>query len=220
MGEPRAVTSPAPAGSGTVPRILATSPTADACETVYLPPLPGPLSWRVAYSGVGDTYHHCPSWSRFGPVRPNGKWHKGLDIAAPTGTPVLATVAGTLSYARDPKGWGLYARIDYRPKTRTPNGTCREGEPMRFVYAHLIDNDPALPMGQDRPVNAGEVIGHVGCSGNAGAMCSPSPESHVHVTLRQAKGSRTKVDPLPVVAWPLLTPPPTAFQPALKPCPM
>lgn len=174
----------------------------------------------MAYKGVGSTYHHCPSWSRFGPVRPNRKWHKGLDIAAPTGTPVLATVDGDLSFARDPKGWGLYARLTFRPRHRSPDGTCREGEPMRFVYAHLVDDDAGLVTGRDRRVRAGEVIGRVGCSGNAGGMCSPSPESHLHLTLRQATGERTKVDPLPVVSWSLIEPPADAFQPPLARCPI
>lgn len=189
-----------------------------SCNTVYVPPFPPPLAWRVAYRGVGTTHHHCPSWSTFGPVRPNGKWHKGLDIAAPTGTPVIATVDGRLSYRRDPKGWGLYAQIVFRPKSLGPDGMCQEGEPMRFVYAHIMDDNP--PVGQERDVRAGEVVGQVGCSGNATGMCSPSPESHLHLTLQHTLGEREKVDALPIVGWTLWTPPPTAFLPLLEPCPV
>jgi murein DD-endopeptidase MepM/ murein hydrolase activator NlpD len=152
-------------------------------------------------------------------VRPNGKWHKGLDIAAPTGTPAVAIVPGTLSYLRDPRGWGLYASLEFQPKRRRQDGTCEALEPMRFIYAHLIDDDPGLVTGQERSVIAGQIVGRVGCSGNAMGMCSPSPESHLHLTLRQAKGERAKVDPLPVVQWTLLTPDATAFQPPYESCP-
>lgn len=185
----------------------------------YLPPFPPPLAWRVAYKG-GPQFYHCPSWSRFGPVRPNGKWHKGIDIAAPSGMPVLAAVDGSLSYARDPGGWGLYAQVTFRPKRVAPDGTCGLGEPMRFVYAHLQDDDPHVVVGKETSIRAGEVIGRVGCSGNAKGMCSPSPESHVHITLRHAGGDREKIDPLPVVGWTLFAPPAETFQPTLSPCPI
>lgn len=195
------------------------APVKPPCQPPYVPPFPAPLVWRAAYRGSGDQHHHCPSWSTFGPVRPNGKWHKGLDIAAPTGTPILATIDGRLRYARDPNGWGLYAEITFRPKTLDASGTCVEQEPMRFVYAHIIDDDPGLAIGPDRAVHAGEVIGRVGCSGNARGMCSPSPESHLHLTLQHVGGAREKVDALPVVGWTLLVPPPAAFAPPLLPCP-
>jgi len=212
--------SPAPAAPPSIaPSPDDPSPAPPPCQTAYVPPFPPPLVWRAAYRGAGEQHHHCPSWSTFGPVRPNGKWHKGLDIAAPTGTPILATVDGRLRYARDPNGWGLYAEITFRQKTLDASGTCLEQEPMRFVYAHIIDDDPGLTVGPDRAVQAGQVIGRVGCSGNARGMCSPSPESHLHLTLQRTAGAREKVDALPIVGWTLLAPPPAAFAPPLLPCP-
>lgn len=190
------------------------------CETEYQTPFEGPLAWRTAYKGNGDIFHACPGWSRFGPVRPHGKWHKGIDIAAPTGTPVRAAVSGVLSYGRDPQGWGLYARLRFVPSRRAPGGTCEAIGPMEIIYAHLLEDMAAEVVRAEVKIEAGAVVGRVGCSGNARGMCSPSPESHVHVTLRRADGDREKIDPLPVVRWTLVEPPPQAWSPPLLACPI
>ena len=147
-------------------------------------------------------------------MRPHGKWHRGFDIGSPTGTPVHAAVNGTLSYARDPNGWGLFARIRFKAPARSAAGTYEAGEELEFLYAHLLDDTPSLVMGQEKEVAAGTIVGRVGCSGNARGMCSPSPESHVHVTLRTIK-DRKQIDPGPLVGWTLRTP----EQGTLEPCP-
>lgn len=171
--------SAAPSASATPP---APSPSASAplpppvCSA-FAEPIDQPLQWRAAYHGPKPKqYHYCPGWSRFGPVRPNGKWHRGFDISAPTGTPVHAAVAGALSYARDPSGWGLFARVRFKAPVKSASGTCDAGEELELLYAHLVDDTPSLVMGQEKDVAAGAVVGRVGCSGNARGMCSPSPE--------------------------------------------
>jgi murein DD-endopeptidase MepM/ murein hydrolase activator NlpD len=43
-------------------------------------------------------------------VRP----HRGVDIAAPAGTPILATAAGTVRFAGEgPRGYGLMVDVDH-----------------------------------------------------------------------------------------------------------
>ena len=190
---------------------------ANACATSLLPPFNEPLVWRAAYRGSGKTMHNCVRWSSFGPVRPRGKWHKGIDVAAPTGTPIRAAAAGVLQYGRDPNGWGLYARLRIHP-VREVNGQCVTGEPLDLIYAHLDDHKLPFSIRGDHPVEPGTVVGFVGCSGNARGMCSPSPESHVHITVRQVDKARTKIDPLPVLGWPLLVPAAEQFSPPLSPC--
>jgi murein DD-endopeptidase MepM/ murein hydrolase activator NlpD len=178
-------------------------------------PIDQPLHWRAAYRGPKPGhFHYCPGWSHFGPVRPNGKWHRGFDLAASTGTPVHAAVAGALSYARDPNGWGLFARLRFKAPVKSASGACEAGEELELLYAHLTDDTPSLVMGQEKEVASGAVVGRVGCSGNARGMCSPSPESHVHVTLRTVKDHK-QVDPGPLVGWAVRT----AEQGALDPCP-
>lgn len=162
--------------------------------------------WRIAYRGVHPGhYRYCPDWSHFGPVRPHGKQHRGYDLASPTGTPVRSAIAGKLSYARDVGGWGLFARLRFHRSVPSASGTCEPGEELELIYAHLIDDTPSLVMGAERDVAAGATIGRVGCSGNARGMCSPSPESHLHVTLRTMKDHR-QIDPAPVLGWTPRTP--------------
>lgn len=101
--------------------------------------------------------------------------HRGIDILAPRGTPVLAVRDGQASSSIEPKG----GRVVY---LQADDGT-------RFFYGHL--ESWALPLlrpGGAR-VLAGEVIGTVGDSGNAVGRVT-----HVHFQIRLGS---TVVDPLP-----------------------
>ena len=92
--------------------------------------------------------------STFGPRRhpilKTVRIHKGVDWAAPRGTPVHAAFAGTLVYAGDGAGYGNLVRIDH--------GGGRETR-----YAHLSRFGPGLVSG--RKLAAGELIGYVGTTG-------------------------------------------------------
>jgi murein DD-endopeptidase MepM/ murein hydrolase activator NlpD len=176
---------------------------AGCARTPFVPPFDGRLVFRTAYRRPASSeFRFCPSYSGFGPVRA-GRFHGGVDIAATTGTPLRAAADGTLSYARDPDGYGLYARVAFTEPRRKAQEPCEGFEDLELVYGHLIDDDPDLDL-SPRPVRAGEYIGRVGCSGNARGMCSPSPESHVHVTVRQA--GRGRLEPLKVLGWPVVVP--------------
>ena len=89
--------------------------------------------------------------SLFGPrKKPNGSWgfHKGLDMAAPEGTPIKSAAEGTVSEAGWAKGFGYTIVI-------THNAT------LRTRYAHL--SKIAVPLG--KYVKEGEFIGKVGNTG-------------------------------------------------------
>jgi murein DD-endopeptidase MepM/ murein hydrolase activator NlpD len=97
-------------------------------------------------------------------------YHNGIDLAAPLGTPMLASDGGTIKYA----GWcdcglGLFIEIDHE------NGTST-------IYGHM--NAVYVETGQD--VNQSDVIGEVGSTG-----MSTGP--HVHFML---KFGDSTVDPL------------------------
>jgi murein DD-endopeptidase MepM/ murein hydrolase activator NlpD len=99
--------------------------------------------------------------------------HTGIDIAAPAGTPVVATASGAVALvAYDDGGYGLYVVIDHAGRYST-------------LYAHL--QRVAVRPGQR--VGRGQVIGHVGTSGR-----STGPHLHFEV-LR----SGTFVNPLSVL---------------------
>ena len=86
----------------------------------------------------------------FGYIRSEGaKPHAGIDIFADEGSPLVAVDAGQVRFGQDPIGGNianLYAE----------DGT-------RYYYAHLY----AFAGGGPRSVEAGEVIGYVGDTGNA-----------------------------------------------------
>ncbi len=103
--------------------------------------------------------------STFGPRRhpilKTVRIHKGVDWAAPRGTPVHAAFAGTLVYAGDGKGYGNLVQIEH--------GGGRETR-----YAHLSRFAPGLQVGQS--ISGGQLIGYVGTTG-----LSTGPHLHFEV---------------------------------------
>jgi murein DD-endopeptidase MepM/ murein hydrolase activator NlpD len=95
---------------------------------------------------------------------------------AARGTPVVAPVAGSVWYQSDPLG-GLAAYV---------NGN--DGN--TYYNAHLNDY-----VGGDRAVKAGEVVGHVGNSGNA---YDAPPHNHFEIRVGGANGER--INPYPTLA--------------------
>ncbi|HWW10834.1 MAG TPA: M23 family metallopeptidase [Candidatus Acidoferrales bacterium] len=105
----------------------------------------------------------CTSFS-FEPVDagcPGGHWHSGIDLAAPTGTPVYATRSGVAQVVRSASGYGLHVVIDH-------------GGGLSSLYGHL--SSVAVLSGQY--VDAGQVVGALGSSGN-------STGPHLHFEIRR-----------------------------------
>ncbi len=76
--------------------------------------------------------------------------HKGVDWAAPVGTPIFAAFDGTIAYAGDGKGYGNVVRVSHAGGRETR-------------YAHMSRFASGLKVGQ--AVKAGDVIGYVGTTG-------------------------------------------------------
>ena len=96
---------------------------------------------------------NCPAQrisSRFGEKRSGGRVHKGLDIAAPQGTPVRATASGITSFSGEQSGYGKIVVVDH----------CNGYE---TAYAHL----DAILTSRGTKVMRGAKIGLVGATGNA-----------------------------------------------------
>lgn len=125
-------------------------PDAPVERTVVSIPSLRPINRGRISSGFGMRWH---------PVRGGRRMHKGVDLAAPTGTPVYATANGIVTLARSGRGYGLYIKIDH-------------GADLETRYAHL--SRIAVAVGEQ--VNKGEVIGYVGSTG-----WSTGPHLHYEV---------------------------------------
>lgn len=116
----------------------------------------GPSIWPV----IG------PITSSFGqredPVLGNGEgeFHKGVDIGAPNGTPIIATADGVVRSAEMANGYGREIVIDH-------------GHGVETLFGHM--SGFAVMAGQT--VTRGQVIGYVGHSGR-------TTGSHLHYEVR------------------------------------
>ena len=113
----------------------------------------------------------APVSSRFGPRE--SRFHAGVDLAAPRGSPVRAAAAGMVSFAGWMDGFGRLITIDHRSETTT-------------FYAHLS----RFSVRPGEHVSGGERIGYVGSSG----VLVSGPHLHFEVRVRYAS-----VDPLPAL---------------------
>lgn len=92
---------------------------------------------------------------------PGRHWHSGIDLAAGRGTPVMATLPGVARVVISASGYGLHVIIDH-------------GGGLSSLYGHL--DTVTITTGDD--VDAGEVIGTVGSTGNATGP-------HLHFEIRR-----------------------------------
>ena len=98
--------------------------------------------------------------------------HKGVDFAAPGGTPIYAVASGVVTVATSHSSYGNYVMVYH--------GTDDQGNTYATLYAHM-NSRPPVSVGQS--VTKGQVIGYVGTTGN-------STGNHLHLELR-VNGART-----------------------------
>jgi murein DD-endopeptidase MepM/ murein hydrolase activator NlpD len=138
-----------------------------------------PIDNGVTQSATTLTYplqHLAPITSRFGwrthPLTGNRRFHSGIDIGAPAGTPVVATGSGTVISAGWNGGYGKAVIIQHNDTQQT-------------LYGHL--SATSVQVGQT--ITQGTVIGLVGSTGN-------STGPHLHFESRMPiDGVWSAVDP-------------------------
>jgi len=111
-----------------------------------------PIDGARVSSGYGMRRH---------PVLGYSKMHKGIDFAAPTGTPIYAAGEGTIQRAGRFSSFGNYVRIRHRGDLDT-------------AYAHMSKIAPGVKAGNR--VKQGQIIGYVGTTGR-----STGPHLHYEV---------------------------------------
>lgn len=114
--------------------------TADG-EAVRKELLKTPIDGARINSGFGNRKH---------PILGYTKMHKGVDFAAPTGTPIVAAGDGTVEKCGPYSSYGNYICIRHNGNTKT-------------AYAHL--SRYAKGVNKGTKVRQGQVIGYVGATG-------------------------------------------------------
>lgn len=113
-----------------------------------------PVDGARLSSGFGMRHH---------PILGYDKMHKGLDFAAPLGTPIYAAGDGTIEMAGRNGGYGNYVRI-------------RHNSSLKTAYAHMHKFGKGVTAGAR--IRQGDVIGYIGTTGR-----STGPHLHYEVHL-------------------------------------
>ncbi|MXP41603.1 peptidoglycan DD-metalloendopeptidase family protein [Altererythrobacter soli] len=119
-----------------------------------------PIAAASLTSGFGMRYH---------PIHGGSRFHSGIDLAAPAGSPLKATLGGVVKTAGWSGGYGLLVTIAH-------------GGGVETRYAHLS----RLNVTAGQAIEQGDVIGFVGSTGN-------STGPHVHYEVRS---NGAPLDPL------------------------
>ncbi len=115
---------------------------------------------------------------RFHPILRSLRMHEGIDYAAGSGTPIMATSDGVIDTIASQSGYGNVVIIKHNAKLST-------------LYAHMSRFEPKLKRGSK--VSAGQVIGYVGSTGR-----STGPHLHMEVRVNgQAVDPSTNALPVP-----------------------
>jgi murein DD-endopeptidase MepM/ murein hydrolase activator NlpD len=122
-----------------------------------------PIDGARMSSGFGMRRH---------PVLGYGKMHKGVDFAAPTGTPIYAAGDGTVEKAGRFSSYGNYVRI-------------RHNNDIKTAYAHMS----RIAAKAGARVRQGDVIGYVGTTGR-----STGPHLHYEVMRNNKQVNPRSID--------------------------
>ncbi len=127
--------------------------------------LRSPLEFTRVSSGFATRVH---------PVTGNIRQHKGIDFAAPTGTPIRAAADGTINFSGWQNGYGNFIVLKHWGAYST-------------AYGHMSRIAPGMSRG--RKVSQGDIIGYVGSTG-----LSTGPHLHYEFRVDNVQQNPMKMD--------------------------
>ena len=150
----------------------------DLPTAIALGVLPDMATLGFPQISVFPTQGRCSFVDSWHDSRSGGRLHIGVDIVGPTGLAIYAVTDGTITkmYGAESKLSGNALRLTAADSTY-------------FFYAHLDSFAPGITVGS--VVKAGQIVGYMGASGNAGG------NSHLHFEIHPGGGEA--VNPYPVV---------------------
>ncbi|MGC6485394.1 MAG: peptidoglycan DD-metalloendopeptidase family protein [Candidatus Puniceispirillales bacterium] len=123
-----------------------------------------PINGARLSSGYGKRKH---------PVLGYSKMHRGVDFAAPIGTPIMAAGSGVVEFSGRNGSYGKYIRVRHNSTYKT-------------AYAHLSRIGRGISPGAR--VSQGQIIGYVGNTGR-----STGPHLHYEILVNDRKVNPMKV---------------------------
>lgn len=145
-------------GTGSSPP---TNPSSPDKQTVRYAPsgasFAAPKGTRLAVGPLEEGTISSVYGYRQDPLAEGEEFHKGIDIAAPTGEPVRAMYFGVVTEVGNSPSYGLYVRLYH-------------GNGLEILYAHCSE----ILVEKGAVVRAGESVSRVGATGNVTG-------SHLHV---------------------------------------
>jgi hypothetical protein len=146
------------------PRTLTEVSRATAVATHLAPASQDPQVRILAFNApLAGFSINSPFGMRRMPWEEGGRLHEGVDIAAPAGTPVAATLAGTVTRTGTSASYGRFIEV-------------RHADGLVSFYAHLSRVAPGLKAGSK--VAEADIVGYVGGTGR-------STGAHLHFEIRR-----------------------------------
>ena len=115
------------------------------------------ISWKIP---INYSHFTIPFGWRVHPIYGTQKFHYGVDLSAPTGTPIYATRSGVVDTASYNGSAGYYVQINH-------------GDGFRSIYMHMTH----YVVSSGQYVNQGQVIGYCGSTG-----ASTGPHLHFGIS--------------------------------------
>lgn len=135
-----------------------------------------PETSRVVFPLPAGTYTVFRSFGwRIDPFSGSAEFHRGSDLSAPLGTPILAVADGVVTFAGQRSPHGGQIIIEHTV----------DGERVASYYHHMYDDGMHVTTGES--VTAGQ---HIGDVGSAGRSTGP----HLHIEIHPGGASKPAVD--------------------------